>query len=98
MKMTKSIITGVAAAGTLSDEEKKTARETIAKERKEIKAAVLAKFDADQDGTLSETEREGVREWVKATYPNAIQMGRGGKGGEKGGKGKKGGKKPAADA
>ncbi|BDS08791.1 hypothetical protein NT6N_38310 [Oceaniferula spumae] len=84
--------------GKLSDEEKKTARETIGKERKEIHAAVLAKFDADKDGKLSEEERKGVREWVKENYPNAIHMRPSGERGKDGGKrgGKK--KKDAADA
>ncbi len=73
--------------GELSDEEKKTARETLKAENKKIRAAVLAEFDADQDGKLSKDEREGVREWVKENYPNAIFRGpRGEKGKGKGGK------------
>lgn len=88
--------------GKLSEDERKTARETIRKERKEIRAAVLKEFDVDGDGKLSPEEREGVREWVKKNYPDAIRMHRGhrhrhmgpphgrrgGKGGRKGGKGR----------
>lgn len=128
MKMTKSIITGAAAAialsmtayaegddnkpkghrkggkehheamkkkmlerfdadedGKLSDEEKQTARETIRKERKEIRTAVLKEFDKDNDGKLSEEERKGVRDWVKKNYPDAIHMRHHGRKGHKGG-------------
>lgn len=87
--------------GKLSEDERKTARETIGKERKEIHAAVLKQFDKDGDGKLSKDEREGVREWVKTNYPNAIHMRP--HGGQKGARkpgGKRGGrdKKPAGDA
>ena len=55
-------------------------------EREEIRAAVLEKFDADGDGELSKTEREGVREWVKENYPDAIPpRPRKGKKGKRGG-------------
>lgn len=80
--------------GKLSDEEKTAMKAAIAKERKEIRAAVLAKFDKDGDGKLDADEREGVREWVRETYPNAIHMRPGGKRGPHArgprGKGRKG--------
>lgn len=82
--------------GTLSPEEKKAAFTTIKKERKAIHEAALKQFDKDGDGKLSPEEREGVREWVKETYPNAIKMApAGGRRGNKAGsapkKGPKGG-------
>ena len=82
--------------GTFSTEEKKAAIPTIKKERKAIHEAALKQFDKDGDGKLSPEEREGVREWVKETYPNAIKMApAGGRRGNKAGsapkKGPKGG-------
>ena len=86
--------------GTLSTEEKKAAIPTIKKERKAIHEAALKQFDKDGDGKLSPEEREGVREWVKETYPNAIKMApAGGRRGNKAGsapkKGPKGGEQAA---
>jgi Ca2+-binding EF-hand superfamily protein len=85
--------------GTLSTEEKKAAIPTIKKERKAIHEAALKQFDKDGDGKLSPEEREGVREWVKETYPNAIKMApAGGRRGNKAGSAPKKGPKGSGQA
>ena len=79
--------------GKLSEDERKAAREAMAKKRKEIKDAVLAEFDKNGNGKLDEDEREGVREWIKENYPHARPphgKGKGKKGKGPHGKGKKG--------
>jgi Ca2+-binding EF-hand superfamily protein len=58
--------------GKLDEKERKTAFKTIKAERKEIDQAVMKKFDANDNGRIDKKEYEGLEEWRRAKYPNAV--------------------------